>query len=66
INIILDVIILVLSLPGLIKLSMSKERKIYIILIFSLGITIVSILRLTSLIKFTNTLNIIWDYVPIG
>ena len=37
INIILDVIILVLPLPGLMKLSMSKERKIHIVLIFGLG-----------------------------
>jgi hypothetical protein len=37
INIILDIVILVLPLPELTKLSMSKERKIHVILVFSLG-----------------------------
>jgi hypothetical protein len=60
------------------KLAMSWERKIHVLLMFSLGslwvhktpargtrvnlrinsVTIVSILRLTSLIKFANTQNI--------
>jgi hypothetical protein len=79
INIVLDVIILVLPLPGLTKLVMSWERKIHILMIFGLGslwvhknsivkprtdpkiinsVAIVSILRLTSLVKFANTQNI--------
>ena len=38
INIILDIIVLILPLPGLTKLVMSRDRKIHILLIFSLGI----------------------------
>ncbi|KAH8674367.1 hypothetical protein BGZ60DRAFT_526338 [Tricladium varicosporioides] len=68
INIVLDVIVLLLPLPGLAKLVMPWERKIHILLIFGLGslVSIVSILRLTSLVKFANTQNITWDYVPVG
>lgn len=68
INIALDVIILVLPMPGLAKLVMPWERKIHILMIFGLGsfVAIVAILRLTSLVKFANTQNITWDYVPVG
>jgi hypothetical protein len=37
INITLDVIVLLLPLPGLTKLVMPRERKIHILLIFGLG-----------------------------
>jgi hypothetical protein len=37
INIVLDAVIIVLPLPGLTRLVMSWERKIYILVMFSLG-----------------------------
>ncbi|KAH6662687.1 hypothetical protein B0J14DRAFT_621822 [Halenospora varia] len=52
INIALDVIVLLLPLPGLAKLVMP--------------VSIMSMLRLMSLVRFANTQNITWDYVPVG
>ncbi|KAH6704158.1 hypothetical protein BKA61DRAFT_560083 [Leptodontidium sp. MPI-SDFR-AT-0119] len=68
INIILDVVTVILLLLELTRLAMSWEQKIHILVMFSLGflVTIVSALRLTSLVKFANTHNITWDYVPVG
>ncbi|KAG0645125.1 hypothetical protein D0Z07_9202, partial [Hyphodiscus hymeniophilus] len=68
ISILLDITILILPLPGLAKLVMPCQRKIHILLMFGLGffVVIVSILRLTSLVKFADTQNVTWDYVPVG
>ncbi|KZL77851.1 CFEM domain-containing protein [Colletotrichum tofieldiae] len=63
-NIIIDLIILVLPLKKLAELQMKLKKKIMIMFMFSLGIfvTIVSVVRLRSLIAFANSQNITWDY----
>ncbi|CZT07021.1 related to integral membrane protein PTH11 [Rhynchosporium agropyri] len=68
INIILDAVTVMLPLPQLTRLVMSWEQKIHILIMFCLGflVTIISILRLTSLVKFATTHNITWDYVPVA
>ncbi|CAG8971536.1 hypothetical protein HYALB_00005432 [Hymenoscyphus albidus] len=68
INIVLHAIIIILPLPMLMRLLMSWEQNIQTLIMFGLGslVIIVSILRLTMLVKFANTQNITWDYVPVG
>ncbi|KAJ5743631.1 hypothetical protein N7533_008501, partial [Penicillium manginii] len=68
INMIFDVIVMVLPLRQLWGLNLSLRKKAYVMCMFSLGIfvTLVSILRLNSLIHFASTENLTWDYVAIG
>ncbi|XMA13694.1 hypothetical protein WAI453_006485 [Rhynchosporium graminicola] len=68
INIVLDAVTVILPLPQLTRLVMSWEQTIHILIMFCLGflVTIVSILQMTSLVKFATTHNITWDYVPMG
>ncbi|TGJ81069.1 hypothetical protein E0Z10_g7702 [Xylaria hypoxylon] len=68
INITLDLLVIVLPLPYLAKLSTSLGRKIRIIIMFGLGffITIISILRLRTLVVFANSTNVSYDYVEPG
>ncbi|KAK2016002.1 CFEM domain-containing protein [Colletotrichum eremochloae] len=63
-NIVIDIIILVLPLKKLSELQMQLKKKLMIMFMFSLGIfvTIVSVVRLRSLIVFANSQNITWDY----
>ncbi|KAK6224072.1 hypothetical protein LQW54_000219 [Pestalotiopsis sp. IQ-011] len=63
-NIIIDLIIIVLPLRNLYGLQIQLKKKIMIMFMFSLGIfvTIVSAVRLRSLIQFANTENPTWDY----
>ncbi|EFQ33760.1 CFEM domain-containing protein [Colletotrichum graminicola] len=63
-NIVIDIIILVLPLKKLAGLQMKLKKKLMIMFMFSLGIfvTIVSVIRLRSLILFANSQNITWDY----
>ncbi|KAK2003009.1 CFEM domain-containing protein [Colletotrichum falcatum] len=63
-NIVIDIIILVLPLKKLSELQMKLKKKLMIMFMFSLGIfvTIVSVIRLRSLILFANSQNITWDY----
>ncbi|KAJ5619103.1 hypothetical protein N7510_003087 [Penicillium lagena] len=65
INIILDLIILVLPLKRLYLLNMGLKKKILTMCMFGLGVfdTIVSIVRLHSLITFANSENITWAYL---
>ncbi|KAG2415252.1 hypothetical protein HFD88_006443 [Aspergillus terreus] len=67
-NMILDIIVMALPLRELYQLNLSIRKKLYVMCMFSLGIfvTLVSILRLESLIHFASTQNLTWDYVPIG
>ncbi|KAK5239971.1 hypothetical protein LTR40_014133, partial [Exophiala xenobiotica] len=55
----LDIAVLSLPIPMLLKLDMSWRKKIQVIMMFSVGfvITIISILRLRSLIQFAKTTN---------
>ncbi|PVH75952.1 hypothetical protein DL98DRAFT_465808 [Cadophora sp. DSE1049] len=68
INIGFDITILILPLPELASLAMSWQRKIRVLFVFGLGsfVVIVGVLRLRSLVKFANTHNVTWDYVPVG
>ncbi|KAH6718782.1 hypothetical protein BKA61DRAFT_542829 [Leptodontidium sp. MPI-SDFR-AT-0119] len=66
--IILDICTLVLPIAPVWKLHLSLKKRIGVILMFSVGafVTIVSILRLRSLVKFANTINPTWDYFEAG
>ncbi|KAJ5545097.1 hypothetical protein N7535_006516 [Penicillium sp. DV-2018c] len=68
INMALDILVMALPLRQLYHLNLSLKRKSYVMCMFGLGIfvTLVSILRLNSLISFASTTNLTWDYVSIG
>lgn len=64
IEIFLDLAILSLPLPMLAKLKMSRKKKLEIMSMFSVGfiITVVSCLRLWSLVRFSKTQNATCTY----
>lgn len=66
INIVLDVITIAIPIPELLRLSLSTKKKIYIIMMFCVGTftTVVSIVRLQSLVQFSSSTNATWDNVP--
>ncbi|KAI1460372.1 hypothetical protein F4805DRAFT_391404 [Annulohypoxylon moriforme] len=68
INIALDLAVIVLPLPALFGLSLSLRKRLQIIAMFAVGffITVVSIIRLYSLIHFGDTQNLTQDYVETG
>ncbi|KAK9636714.1 hypothetical protein HCH54_010000 [Aspergillus fumigatus] len=68
INMVLDLIVMALPLRELYRLNLSLRKKLFVMSMFSLGIfvTLVSIVRLNSLIHFAATNNLTWDYVEIG
>ncbi|KAJ5613867.1 hypothetical protein N7528_007521 [Penicillium herquei] len=68
INMILDIIVMALPLRQLYNLNLSLRKKVFVMCMFGLGlfVTLVSILRLNSLIHFASTTNLTWDYVSIG
>lgn len=68
INIALDLAVIVLPLPSLFGLSLSMRKRLQIIAMFAVGffITVVSIIRLYSLIHFGDTQNLTQDYVETG
>ncbi|OTB19761.1 hypothetical protein K445DRAFT_313534 [Daldinia sp. EC12] len=68
INIALDLAVIILPLPELFALSLSLRKRLQIIAMFAVGffITIVSIVRLYSLIRFGTTQNLTQDYVETG
>ncbi|KAJ5639572.1 uncharacterized protein N7484_007434 [Penicillium longicatenatum] len=68
INMILDILVMALPLRQLYHLNLSVRKKVYVMCMFGLGlfVTLVSILRLKSLINFASTTNLTWDYVSIG
>ncbi|KAJ5288689.1 hypothetical protein N7478_001719 [Penicillium angulare] len=68
INMILDILVMTLPLRQLYQLNLSVRKKVYVMCMFGLGlfVTLVSILRLNSLIHFASTTNLTWDYVTIG
>ncbi|KAI1129514.1 hypothetical protein F5Y10DRAFT_149877 [Nemania abortiva] len=67
-NIGMDLMVIILPLPALAKLSISRSRKIRIVGMFSLGffVTIISVLRLKTLVVFANSMNVSYDYVEPG
>ncbi|KAK9772830.1 putative Extracellular membrane protein CFEM domain-containing protein [Seiridium cardinale] len=68
INVVLDFGTIILPLPELYNLSMSRKKKVQIMLMFSVGffVSIVSIVRFKSLAAYASTANITQDYVEIG
>ncbi|KAJ8120621.1 hypothetical protein ONZ43_g2716 [Nemania bipapillata] len=68
INIAMDLMVIILPLPVLSNLTISRGRKIHIIVMFSLGffITIISVIRLKTLVVFANSTNVSYDYVEPG
>ncbi|RHZ61788.1 putative integral membrane protein [Aspergillus thermomutatus] len=68
INMALDLIVMALPLRELYRLNLSLRKKLFVMSMFSLGlfVTLVSIIRLNSLIHFASTDNLTWDYVEIG
>ncbi|KAI6084402.1 hypothetical protein F4821DRAFT_242762 [Hypoxylon rubiginosum] len=68
INIALDLAVIVLPLPELYRLSLSLRKRLQIMAMFAVGffITVVSIVRLYSLIRFGTTSNVTQDYVEVG
>ncbi|OTA99779.1 hypothetical protein M426DRAFT_324849 [Hypoxylon sp. CI-4A] len=67
-NIGFDLAVIVLPLPELFQLSLSLKKRLQIIAMFAVGffITVVSIVRLYSLIRFGTTTNLTQDYVETG
>ncbi|KAL9527433.1 SAT4 family membrane protein [Sphaerulina musiva] len=67
-NIILDAATLTLPIRELWKMSLNKRKKIGVVLMFSVGffITIVSILRLYSLVAYSSDSNFTWAFVIPG
>ncbi|KZL66584.1 CFEM domain-containing protein, partial [Colletotrichum tofieldiae] len=63
INIGLDVVIIALPIKSLWAMQASLAKKITAICMFSLGtlVTIISIIRLQSLISFSKSVNVTWD-----
>lgn len=66
INMVLDLVILILPMPILIKLRTSYfwRQKVHVLIMFSFGVivTIVSVLRLNALIPLRDSVNPTWDY----
>ncbi|PGH35242.1 hypothetical protein GX50_01938 [[Emmonsia] crescens] len=67
-NIVLDLATLALPLRELSQMDLWRKKKIHICIMFSVGsfVTIVSILRLHTLLKFARSHNFTWDYVEMG
>ncbi|KAK0661329.1 hypothetical protein DIS24_g2528 [Lasiodiplodia hormozganensis] len=67
-NIALDIVVITLPLPQVLKLVLSARKKFHVMCMFSVGlfVTVVSMLRLKWMIQFANSQNVTWDYVPIG
>lgn len=68
VNIVFDLMVIILPLPSLARLTASRARKVQILIMFSVGftVTIISVIRLKSLVSFANTINISYDYVEPG
>ncbi|KAL3467197.1 hypothetical protein BJX64DRAFT_192222 [Aspergillus heterothallicus] len=68
INIILDVLVIGLPMPVLVKLHMPLEKRVGMVLMFGVGlvVTVISILRLVETVGFNSTTNPTKDFVPVG
>ncbi|ESZ93409.1 hypothetical protein SBOR_6202 [Sclerotinia borealis F-4128] len=68
VSIVMDIWMLILPMTQLYDLNLHWKKKIGVASMLGIGIivTIVSILRLKSLILFSNTQNPTWDYVQVG
>jgi hypothetical protein len=68
INIFLDILVMGLPMKHLAALNMSLKKKLMVMAMFGVGIfvVVVSVIRLESLIHFSNTQNVTWDYFDAG
>jgi hypothetical protein len=68
INIFLDALVMGLPMKHLAALNMSLKKKVMVMSMFGVGIfvIVISVIRLESLIHFSNTQNVTWDYVDAG
>ncbi|KUJ18461.1 uncharacterized protein LY89DRAFT_569212, partial [Mollisia scopiformis] len=68
INIAADIWLLGLPMTQLVTLKLHWKKKISVGMMFGVGafVTVVSILRLHSLVLFSNSQNPTWDYVAVG
>ncbi|ETN45870.1 uncharacterized protein HMPREF1541_00051 [Cyphellophora europaea CBS 101466] len=68
VNIILDFLIFALPVFQLRKLNMSKKRRWQVLLMFAVGffVTLISIVRLTSLVHLGDSINLTYDYIPLA
>jgi len=68
ISIALDIWMLALPMTQLVNLNLHWKKKLSVAAMFGVGafVTIVSIVRLQSLVKFSNSINPTWDYIAIG
>ncbi|KXS98298.1 hypothetical protein AC578_6831 [Pseudocercospora eumusae] len=68
INILLDLIVIGLPFPQLWKMKMNKRKKLQVMVMFGTGliITVLSILRLQSLVAYTDHNDFTWVYVTTG
>ncbi|KAL1648509.1 hypothetical protein SLS61_006833 [Didymella pomorum] len=64
-SILVDFVTLSLPITQIWKLHLGLKKKIGVLLMFSVGafVTVVSMLRLRSLVHFANTTNMTWDYL---
>ncbi|KAM3423899.1 hypothetical protein BST61_g1294 [Cercospora zeina] len=67
-NILLDVVVVGLPIPMLLKMDLNIRKKALVILMFGVGffVTIVSMIRLRLLVKFGDSENITHDYKEAG
>ena len=67
-TIVLDVIILGLPIMQLWKMSLDTRKKLLVMLMFGVGflVTIISIMRLHSLVHYAHATNFTWSYVNPG
>ncbi|KEF53462.1 uncharacterized protein A1O9_10437 [Exophiala aquamarina CBS 119918] len=67
-NILLDIFVILLPIPHLLKLTMSRKKKAQVVAMFSVGlcVTLTSVARLTSLVRFRKTWNFTRDYTGIS
>ncbi|KAK5228288.1 hypothetical protein LTR72_002171 [Exophiala xenobiotica] len=68
INIILDVTILTLPVPVILKLQISRQQRLQVLSMFGVGsfITVVSIIRLQSLISFAKDSNLTYHLLSVS
>ncbi|KAK5046663.1 hypothetical protein LTR84_007424 [Exophiala bonariae] len=67
-NILFDILIILLPIPHILKLTLTRKKKMQIISMFCVGlfITLTSVVRLQALISFRATTNFTWDYVGVS
>lgn len=68
ISILLDVWMLGLAISQLVHLQLHWKKKVGVGMMFTVGtfVTVVSILRLQSLVQFANSTNLTWDNLPVA